>query len=322
MAYLVAAATFGIVIGIIFGSYWFVAIRPEREASSALKRRLRGERAMPAVRAALLKEARRFSNMPAFNKLLQGRAGLVKPLEQLVQQSGLRVTPGVVLLASACLGLLAFIVVDRVVQYQLAGLIAGVLAALVPVLVVRQARARRVGKFEALFPEAIGLISRAMRAGHGFTTGLAMVAEELPEPVGSEFRLLYDQQNYGLPLNEALRNFSWRVPLLDARFFVTAVLTQREAGGNLSEVLDNLSSVIRDRFQVKREVAVKSAHGRITALVLGLMPPAVAGLMLLINPKQMAMLVTDPLGVRMLVVAVVLQVIGTVAIRQIIKSDY
>ena len=127
------------------------------------------------------------------------------------------------------------------------------------------------------FPEAIDLIARALRAGHALTTGLGMVADEIPAPVGQEFRRLYDEQNFGMSLPEAMRAMARRVPVLDARFFVTAVLTQREAGGNLSEVLDNLASVMRERFKMKRQVRVASAHGRISAWVLSCMPPALGG---------------------------------------------
>ena len=322
MAYLAAAAVFLLVVAMIAGPYGLVAIRPERAVAATVKRRLRAERSVPAVRAAILKEARRFSSLPAFNRVLERRIDLVAPLQRLIQQSGLRVTPAVILLASACLGLAASLVVDRLVPYRLIAVAAGAVAALVPVFVLRQVRSRRTRAFEALFPEAIDLIARALRAGHAFTTGLAMVAEEIPEPVAGEFRLLYDQQNYGLPLPDALRDFGRRVPLIDARFFVTAVLTQREAGGNLSEVLDNLASVIRDRFQVRREIRVKSAHGRMTALILALMPPIVAAVLLALNPKQMTFLVTDPIGIRMVVAAAALQVVGVLIIRRIIRTDY
>jgi tight adherence protein B len=322
MAYLIAAATFALVVGIIFGAYWLVVLRAERAVTAAVRRRLQAERAIPAVRAALLKEVERLSSLPALNKLLSRQTQLVGPLQRLIQESGLRVTPGVIILATACLGLFVYLAVYYYIPYAIAGLAFGAIAATLPVLWVRYARTRRMRKFEAVFPEAIGLITRALRAGHAFTTGIAMVAEEIPEPVGNEFRLLYDQQNYGLPLSDALRDFSRRVPLIDARIFVTAVLTQRDAGGNLAEVLENLSSVIRDRVQVRREVRVKSAHGRMTAVVLSLMPPVVAGVMLIISPQQMSLLLTDPLGIRMLVGAAVLQLIGVLFIRKIIKTDY
>ena len=159
-------------------------------------------------------------------------------------------------------------------------------------------------KFEEQFPEAIELIARALRAGHAFTTGLALVAEELPDPVGGEFRLVYDRQNFGMPVADALHLFAERVPLLDARFFVTAVLTQRESGGNLAEILDNLGVVIRQRFRVRRQIRVVTAHARLTGWVLVAMPLATALAMLVVAPDHILTLVTDPLGIQMLVAAV------------------
>ena len=149
---------------------------------------------------------------------------------------------------------------------------------------VRYKRTKRLQLFEEQFPEAIDLIARALRAGHAFTTGLGIAAEEMPAPVGTEFKRVYDQQNFGMSMPEALRAMARRVPVLDARFFVTAVLTQRESGGNLAEVLDNLSSVMRDRFKVKRQIRVVSAHGRISGWVLSLVPPVLAGVLFLLQP--------------------------------------
>ena len=147
-------------------------------------------------------------------------------------------------------------------------LAAAPLFASIPFMFVRWKRTRRFGMFEEQFPEAIELMARALRAGHAFPTGIQMVADEIPSPVGAEFKLLYDRQNFGMPLSDALKGMAERVPILDARFFTTAVLTQRETGGNLSEILDNLAAVIRDRFKVKRQVRAVTAHGRITGWIL------------------------------------------------------
>jgi tight adherence protein B len=149
-----------------------------------------------------------------------------------------------------------------------------------------------------------------------------MAAEEIPEPVGQEFKLLYDRQNFGMPLPDAMRAFAARIPLIDARFFVTAVLTQRETGGNLGEVLDNLSSVIRDRFKVKRQVRVLTAHGRITGWILAGLPPALAAALFVIAPGHMSILTNDPLGVRMIIAGLSLQVIGTIVIRKLVDIRY
>ena len=210
-----------------------------------------------------------------------GRAGRVTaPLQRDITQAGLQVTVGTLLLSAGCLALLVTCVVQAAHdQHAVRRSPPASLAAFMPFIYVKQMKNKRLRKFEEQFPEAIDLIGRALRAGHAFTTGLAMAAEEIPKPVGEEFKLLYDRQNFGMPLPDAMKAFAARIPLIDARFFVTAVLTQRETGGNLGEVLDNLASVIRDRFRVKRQVRVLTAHGRITGWILAGMPPALAAAM-------------------------------------------
>jgi len=197
-----------------------------------------------------------------------------------------------------------------------------VVAAFLPLVYLRFKRSKRLQLFEEQFPEAIDLIARALRAGHALTTGLGMVSEEVPAPVGEEFKRLYDEQNFGLSLPEAMRAMARRVPVLDARFFVTAVLTQREAGGNLSEVLDNLASVMRERFKLKRQVRVASAHGRMSAWVLSCMPPALAGILFILSPNFMKVLWEDPWGVNLLLIAGTLQLIGTFIISRLVRIEY
>jgi tight adherence protein B len=214
------------------------------------------------------------------------------------------------------------VVVRLVSGLNWAAAVVGIAAGAVPYLLVRNAAVRRTRLFEDQFPQAIDLIASSLRAGHAFTSGVSMVSDEVADPTGAEFRLLYDQQNFGMALPDALKAFASRVPLLDARFFITAVLTQREAGGNLAEVLDNLSELIRERSRVKRQVRVTSAHGRITGWVLSAMPPALFLMMMLIAPAHMNTFVTDPLGVRMILGALVLQVIGTLAIRRIVRVEF
>jgi tight adherence protein B len=181
---------------------------------------------------------------------------------------------------------------------------------------------KRIRKFEEQFPEAIDLIARALRAGHAFSTGLKIAAEELPPPAGVEFRKLYERQNYGAPLGDAMRALADSVRSLDARFFVTAVMTQRETGGNLAEVLDRLATTMRERFRIKRDVRTKSAHGRMTAYVLGAMPVGLAMIMMVTSPAQFRVLITDPLGNRMLAGAVASQIVGTLIIRKLVNIEY
>jgi tight adherence protein B len=243
-------------------------------------------------------------------------------LQLLVEQAGLKLNVGTLLLMMGCCGAAAYLVAFSLTSDALVALCAAGVLLWAPYWYVARARTRRMLRFEEHFPEAIDLVARALRAGHALPTGLSMVADELPAPVGTEFRLLYDEQNFGLTLPDALRNFARRIPVLDARFFVTAVLTQRESGGNLAEVLDNLSSVIRERFKVKRQVRVISAHGRITGWVLALLPPALAMATLLLNPQHLGTLTGDPVGRQMIVVALFLQVVGTLIIRKIVNVEY
>jgi tight adherence protein B len=164
-------------------------------------------------------------------------------------------------------------------------------------------------------------MARAVRAGHAFTTGVKMVAEELPDPVGPEFKKTFDEQNFGLPLVDSLHNMMDRVPLLDVQFFVTAVLIQRETGGNLAEILENLGHVVRERFKILRQVRVHTAHGRFTGWVLMALPAALAIALMFINPDHMNLLFREPLGHKLITASVVLQVVGYLWIRQVVKIE-
>jgi tight adherence protein B len=200
-------------------------------------------------------------------------------------------------------------------------LFGAVIGALLPYLHASRARKARFAKFEENFPEAIDLLGRAIRAGHAFSTGLRVVAEESPEPVASEFRQVYEEQKFGLPLSESLLALADRMTVLDVRIFVTAVLIQIESGGNLAEILDNLSHIIRDRFRFRRQLRTHTAHGKMTGWVLS-SAPFVAGIgMFVMNPEYMRVLFDEPMGRLMLVGAAGLQLIGFVAVRRIMDVD-
>jgi tight adherence protein B len=195
------------------------------------------------------------------------------------------------------------------------------LGVMLPYLVVTQRRKKRFAKFEEHFPEAIDLLSRAIRAGHAFSTGLRVVSEESPDPISAEFRQVYEEQKFGLPLSESLLALSDRISLLDVRIFVTAVLVQLESGGNLAEILDNLAYIIRERFRFRRQLNTHTAHGRITGLVL-VLAPIVAGVgMYSINPEYMMVLFTEPLGRLMLFTAAGFQILGFIVIRRIMDVE-
>lgn len=318
---LVAALVFLLTIAIVVGIYWAAIVRPEDAEARALRERLKtGD--LPAVLRPVVKERERLSSVGPLEQLLSRSTDVTGSLNGLIQRSGRSINPGTVVLACVFLALIGFLVASRFSGLLWPGLLLGAALGWLPILALKRAAAKRIEQFEDLFPEAIDLMARSLRAGHALTSALQMVADEIPEPVATEFKLLFDRQNYGMSLPDALREFGARVPLVDARFFVTAILTQRETGGNLSEVLDNLASVIRERFKVKRQVRVMSAHGRITGWVLGFLPPAMAVILFILSPDLIRLLVEDPMGRQMLGIAAALQVVGIFAIRKIVDVEY
>ena len=324
---LAVGLSFVVTLVFVLGVYWAFVVRPEQQTQEAFWRRLKVKPSATKIRAGLEKGAHRLSSVRSFDDLLSRGRDTLQPVELLIEQSGARLTVGTFLLASAtCAVLAAYIVLlllpSAIPYVPLVALGAAALAAMTPASVLRIMRTNRLLKFEEQFPEALALISRALKAGHTFTTGLSMVAEEMPKPLGPEFKLLYDHQNYGKPMPDALKEFAQRIPLLDARFFVTAVLIQRESGGNLAEVLDNLASVIRDRFRVKRQIRVISAHARMTGWVLIGVPPTLALALFVINPGHFDTMTTTDLGLQLILVAIVLQITGSLIIRKLVRIQY
>jgi tight adherence protein B len=313
--------SFVVVFGGLLGAYWLFIVKPEQQSAQTLQRRLKGA-PDPAKRRAskiLRNDQTQSSPLDAmFNRV----GGLSRPLNDLIYQSGTKTTVSVLVMGSLCLGFIAFLAGWLLSRMIVVGLIVAPLAALAPIVALNWKRQRRIAAFEEQFPEALDLLARSLRAGHALTTGIALVAEEMPTPVGPEFRLLYDRQNFGMPFPDALRDFGERIPVLDAKFFTTAVLIQREAGGNLSEVLGNLSSVIRERFRVKRQVRVLSAHGRITGWVLSGLPPALAAAFMITSPNHLTEMINSPIGQDMIIGALALQVIGTLIIRKLVNIEY
>jgi tight adherence protein B len=230
-------------------------------------------------------------------------------------------TPGALMMMTLFLAAATGIIANIFArQWYLPPLLAGAAAA-APTAFLLNRRSARFYRFEEQFPEALDLLSRALRAGHAFQTAMGMVADELKEPVGPEFKKTFDQQNFGLPLRDALHQLTERVPILDTRFFVTAVLIQRETGGNLSEILDNLAHVVRERFKIRRQVRVHTAHGRFTAFVLLSLPAALAVALSFINPEHMDLLFKERMGQTMLIVSMVMQAVGFIWIRKVIKIE-
>ena len=193
--------------------------------------------------------------------------------------------------------------------------------ALVPYLYVRRVRARRLRAFEEQLPEAIDLLGRAIRSGHPLSAGLRMVAEESSHPVAGEFRRVFEEQKFGLPFEDSLAGLASRVPLVDVRILVTAVMIQRDVGGNLAEILDNLSHLIRSRFTIRRQLGTYTAQGRMSGYVLGALPIAIGFMIFLVNPEYILTLFRDPMGRMMLWAAGSLQMLGFFWIRRIVDIE-
>jgi tight adherence protein B len=230
-------------------------------------------------------------------------------------------TPSAIVLMSLAAAAAAAFAASAVIRQPFAPLVAAIIGGFAPFGWLLHRRSSRLKRFEEQFPEALDLLSRAIRAGHAFQTAMGMVADELPPPVGPEFKKTFDRQNFGLPLRDALNEMSERIAVLDVKFFVTAVLIQRDTGGNLSEILDNLAHVVRERFKIRRQIRVHTAHGRFTGYVLLALPAALAIALSLINPDHMQLLFRERMGQLMIVGAIVMQTIGYVWIRQVIKIE-
>ncbi len=268
---------------------------------------------------ALVKQ-RHSGPLPGLDRFAAGTAR-GSALAYWIEQSGVRLSiSALLLIALACAAIVGLIVASAL--HMSAGwALGGALGFAMPFVFLKVKRTRRMRAFEEAFPEALDLVSRALKAGHAFATGLKMVADEMPDPVGTEFRKTFDEQNFGLPLKDALSNLAVRMPSLDVRFFSTAVLIQRETGGNLSEILENLAHVVRERFKILRQVRVYTAHGRLTGYVLLALPAFLAVALAFINPEHMQLLFRERIGHMMLGATVIMQTIGYFWIKQVVKIE-
>lgn len=325
MALLLAGLTFLIVVMILLVAYTAATgggrqdvVRRRLESIGKVQKRGRVSHEMQLIRDELL------SDVPQLHRLML-RWSWTGRLRDFVAQAGLKIKPGRLILVSGVLALGTYLVVPLVVPLfshnRLLAALAGATGGLVPLGFVSFKRWRRLREFEKNFPEAIDLLGRAVRAGHAFTTGLEMIGKELPEPVAGEFRITFEEQKFGLPLKDALLNLTERVPLIDVRFFATALLIQKDTGGNLAEILDKLSHVVRERFKIYGEVRIRTAQGRLTAAILIALPPLMLVLLRALNPDYVNLLFDDPWGPIMLGVAASLQVIGSALLWKIVNIE-
>ena len=319
----IALLVFLFVVALVMATYAAIVHLPGALAAREMNQRLRDVGAGPIEATgdpqSIVLEAAR-GPLPLIDRAV-ANTGAGVGLSRLIERSGVKATPSGVVVASLALALAGALIAAITTEQVFVRPVAAVAGLLLPLLYLKYRAAKRMRRFEEQFPEALDLLSRAIRAGHAFQTAMGMVADELPEPVGPEFKKTFDQQNFGLPLRDALNQLSERVPIIDVRFFVTSVVIQRETGGNLSEILDNLAHVVRERFKILRQVRVHTAHGRFTGWVLLALPAALAIALMFINPDHMQTLFHERMGQIMLMGALVMDTIGFFWIRQVIRIE-
>jgi len=308
---------FGLVLIVSFGVLLYF-LRPSR-AEANIQRRMEGidrGRAASIEANTILKEESRVTGLHLNNLLAQipGSSALV----DLIKQSGSNWGLAPLIFGSLAAALVGGWLLSLWLPTAMMGIVGGVLIGLSPCTFLYFKRRARFARFSSLLPEAIDLMARALRVGHSVSTVLDMVGQEVPEPVAGEFRTVYEEQTLGLPLREAMLNLVRRVPIQDVRFLATAVVLQKETGGNLAEILDKTGVVMRDRIRLRGQLKVYTAQGRATGWVLCALPFLMFGLISLVNPSYEKTLFTDPLGVHMIYAGIIMMVLGVLIIRRII----
>lgn len=239
-------------------------------------------------------------------------------LRTYIEQAGMTVSPQKIIFMSLGLGFSTGLLAAILSPFKAVVPVVALMFGLMPLLYVLWMRKRRLQKFSAQLPETLELVSRALRAGHSLPAGIQLVAEQMAAPIGPEFARCYEEQNLGIPLEEALEEMTNRVPNVDLRFFATAIILQRTTGGDLSEILEKIGKLIRERFQIFGQIAALTGEGRLSGIVLLALPPVLFVTMLKLNYDYIMMLFEDPLGQKMLIGAIIMQLIGAYVIKKII----
>jgi tight adherence protein B len=264
---------------------------------------------------------RRDEGEPSVLDVLVARSRLFRHLPLLLEHSAVGWSTGT--FALLCLGVGVAFGLFSLLAFNgiLTTIILTALGAWLPYGYVKLKKQRRLARFEEVFPEAVDMLGRAVRAGHPLSAGIQMVGQEVAEPVAAEFRTMFEEQRFGIPFTDALMGMVDRVDLVDVRIFTTAVLVQREVGGNLAEILDSISGTIRARFKIRRQLRTYTAQGRLTGMVAGSMPIVVALAFWGINPDYMRLLFDHPMGRMMVAVGITLQIFGYLWIRKIVNIE-
>jgi len=258
------------------------------------------------------------SEIPWLNNLLL-RVQVATRIRRIIDQADLQITVMRLFLFSALAGVMAALAVSAISPSLLLMISAGSVAAVLPFIYVMRKRQKRLNKFLELLPDTLDLMGRSLSAGHAFQESLHMVSTEMPEPIATEFRKAYEEQNLGLSLKLAMENLSDRIPLLDLRLCITAVMIQRETGGNLAEILGKVAYTIRERFRIMEDLKTLTTSSRMSAWILCLLPISVALIVTAMDPEYMSVLWYDPRGHKLLAVAAMMQITGMLVVRKILR---
>lgn len=314
----IVVITFIAVFLVLFAVYLGVSAArtsPKYELKRRLQRLAKDSDAhgMPEdLRAEIIRE------IPPLDKLLSSLP-FTRDLDKKLDHAGLEITSSRFLIIAVSATVISFVLVLLLSKSILSAFACGIIVSLLPFAFLHYKIRQRLEKFTELFPDALTMISRSLRAGHSFTSGIQLVGEEIQDPVGELFKTAYDQQLLGLRITETLSNLNERIDSLDLRFFTTAIAINNDVGGNLSDILDNLASTIRERLKIRRQVRVYTAQGRMTGYVLGALPIFTFIMFNILNPKYESILYRETKGQYVLALAVLLQVVGFFVIRKIIR---
>ena len=288
-------------------------------AETAIQQHLTGieEGRMASADGTTILKREVFSTTPWVDELIRQIPGSLE-LSRLIKQSGQKWQVNVVLMASVAMAVLGWWIASLVISSSGLSVIIGLAVGAAPYIYLYVTREIRFARFDSTLPEAVDLMARGLRAGHAVTAVLEMVGNEVADPVGTEFRAMHEEQALGLPLREAMINLVDRMPRDDVRFLATAILLQKETGGNLAQILDKTAAVMRERARLRGQLRIYTAQGRITGWILCVAPFAMFGLISLVNKNYEKPLFSDPLGIKMIYTGLIMMVIGILAIRKII----
>lgn len=319
VAVLVFLGVFAVIASLLFVT-GKSSSRQSKQVLATLDSALAADRPKVAAKTISFLKNEKTSAIPLMNRTLQ-KINLTPRLQRLLNQADLKWTPGALILLCVTAFAIPGYLIDTRTGSPVFAFLVGLCTGFAPLGFVLFKRSQRFSKFEKGLPDALELMVGALRVGHGFSAAMGLVTRECPDPIGSEFRICFDEQNFGLDLRIALENLIVRMPLQDIRIVVTAILIQKESGGNLAEVLEKTAYVIRQRFRLKKQIQVHTAQGRLTGWILTILPMAIGVGLYIVNPGTMSLLWKREIGIKLLYAAAGMLITGSVLIQKIVRMD-